>query len=292
MTDILRVCVLIAILSLLTACNAPAEEVITITPTVFSASLTPESSPSPTIIPTLTLAIEQIITTPTIIPAVQACSPLDGINLVEISDTIVNPYNPPRIGSDDPHQGVDFAYRLDGDSIALEGLPVAAVLDGQVAMVLDNRFPYGNAIMVETSLEDLSIDSIALLQIPTPAPKRDQHPALTCPTEHYPLKLNMGERSLYLLYAHLQDAAPNEQGDVIGCGQLLGVTGSSGNALNPHLHLEVRVGPAGVRFPSMAHYDTSATAEEMAAYCAWRVSSMFQLVDPMLLLEYLPSHNN
>ena len=67
------------------------------------------------------------------------------------------------------------------------------------------------------------------------------------------------------------------------CGQAIGSVGMSGNALNPHLHLEVRVGPAGIRLESMAHYDTSATAQEMANYCRWRVSGLFQLVDPMQL---------
>jgi hypothetical protein len=46
----------------------------------------------------------------------------------------------------------------------------------------------------------------------------------------------------------------------------------------------MRLGPAGVRFSSLAHYDASATIEEMFNYCTWRVSGLFQLVDPMLLL--------
>jgi len=61
--------------------------------------------------------------------------------------------------------------------------------------------------------------------------------------------------------------------------------GDSGNALNPHLHLEMRIGPAGITFAGMSHYDNSATSEEMAAYCTWRVSGKFQLVDPLKFIE-------
>jgi hypothetical protein len=57
----------------------------------------------------------------------------------------------------------------------------------------------------------------------------------------------------------------------------------SGNALNPHLRLELRVAPAGIRLESMAHYDNSATAREMANYCLWRVNGLFQLVNPIQL---------
>jgi murein DD-endopeptidase MepM/ murein hydrolase activator NlpD len=60
--------------------------------------------------------------------------------------------------------------------------------------------------------------------------------------------------------------------------------GTSGNSVNPHLHLETRLGPAGFTFASLAHYDTSATQDEMRQYCLWRLSGAFQPFDPMLLL--------
>jgi murein DD-endopeptidase MepM/ murein hydrolase activator NlpD len=91
-------------------------------------------------------------------------------------------------------------------------------------------------------------------------------------------------RSLYVLYAHLQEPPSLKLSDAINCGRELGAIGDSGNALNPHLHVEVRIGPTGAKFPGMAHYDTSATSEEMANYCLWRVSGLFQLLDPMPLL--------
>ena len=75
-----------------------------------------------------------------------------------------------------------------------------------------------------------------------------------------------------------------QTGQEVACGQPLGAVGSSGNALNPHLHFEVRVGPSGAPLYSMAHYDASATPQEMAMYCLWRVSGWFQLFDPLKLL--------
>jgi hypothetical protein len=50
----------------------------------------------------------------------------------------------------------------------------------------------------------------------------------------------------------------------------------------------VRIGPAGVRFPGMAHYDSGASPEEMAAYCQWRVSGAFLTIDPLLLFQAKP----
>jgi hypothetical protein len=38
----------------------------------------------------------------------------------------------------------------------------------------------------------------------------------------------------------------------------------------------------------MAHYDNTAQIEEMGNYCLWRVSNVFQLVDPLRLLAQLP----
>jgi hypothetical protein len=72
--------------------------------------------------------------------------------------------------------------------------------------------------------------------------------------------------------------------DLVECGARIGQIGQSGNALNAHLHLEARVGPAGARFEGLAHYESRASPTEMSNYCAWRVSGIFQLVDPMLIL--------
>ena len=218
-------------------------------------------------------------------PGPEICSPLAGVEIPDLGALIVNRFAPPRPGSDDPHQGVDIAEIDPVNQIALSGKVVQAVMNGTVAGVVEGRFPYGNAILVETPLERLSPEWNAILQIPTPAPSREGHPSLTCPEGQPPLNMDESRRSLYLIYAHLKEPPTFEVGDTIKCGQELNAIGNSGNSLNPHLHLELRVGPAGTNFESMAHYTGSASPQEMYNYCLWRVSETFQLLDPMRLFE-------
>jgi murein DD-endopeptidase MepM/ murein hydrolase activator NlpD len=66
---------------------------------------------------------------------------------------------------------------------------------------------------------------------------------------------------------------------------VLGKVGKSGNAGAAHLHLEMRVGPAGHVFGSLAAYDPSAVETEKEAYKLWRTSGVFQHFDPMFLFE-------
>ncbi len=171
------------------------------------------------------------------------------------------------------------------NGISLSGLPVLAILEGQVALVMSGRFPYGNAVLVETPLDSLPPAWLEMLDLP-PAPAEPQvSNALTCPTPAAPPEWDSEARSLYLLYAHLLEPPAIETGDSVSCEQVIGAIGDSGNALNPHLHLEVRVGPSGARFSGMAHYDASAKPEEMTAYCQWRVSGSFLTIDPLLLFS-------
>jgi murein DD-endopeptidase MepM/ murein hydrolase activator NlpD len=206
---------------------------------------------------------------------------MQGITWADMPALISNPYHPPPPGSDDPHQGVDFAD-TGPDRIALQGRGVQAVMDGTIAAVIADRFPYGNALLVESPVEKLSASWRKALNLPALAPTLAAIPALTCPTGE-PLEYNTQKRSLYLLYAHMEAPPALKPGEAVACGQAIGTVGMSGNALNPHLHLEVRIGPSGIQLESMAHYDNSATDQEMANYCLWRVSGLFQLVDPMNL---------
>ncbi len=216
------------------------------------------------------------------------CSPLEGISLEDIEAHIVNPYLPPRAGSDDPHQGIDLAILQTGTQIALKGTTVMAVLPGTVAAVIKDRFPYGNAVMVETTIGNTNLPASALPDLEAAV---TPHPSLTCPASTdaenllNPQTANGEEISLYLLYAHLENAPSLNTGDEVMCADSLGIVGDSGNALNPHLHLEARIGPAGARFTSLAHYHGSATLEEMALYCLWRVQGAFKTLDPMELLR-------
>ena len=245
-------------------------------------------SPTPGQATATLIPITQPPATSTPLAAPQVCSPLEGVGINDLSSHIVNLFHPPRPGSDDPHQGVDLADLFPGSGVARAGLGVRAVLAGRVASVIHDRFPYGNAILIETPLEGIPAGWLTALQVPTPAPTTSVHSALTCPTPQTPQIWNLTQRSLYLIYAHMQQTPGLLPGEVVSCGEGLGVIGSSGNALNPHLHLEARVGPAGADFASMAHYDTSASAQEMRAYCEWRVSGLFQLIDPMHFFTLSP----
>lgn len=226
------------------------------------------------------------VASPTHILRPDICPPFPGASQADLIAAISNPFNPPPPGSDDPHQAVDIAVQQDG--MALAGGPVLAVLGGRVAMLTDDRFPYGFALLVETPLEDLPSEWLAENPALTPAPTRGAYPALTCPAVTPAPAWNEARRSLYHLYAHLQEKPALQPGQPIQCGETIGRIGQSGNALNPHLHLEARIGPAGARFASMAHYDNTARPEEMGNYCLWRVSNVFQLIDPLQLLEQLP----
>ena len=280
---------LLCISALLTACTVDSS--LTSHPT---PSLTPYETisseiptqhliftPSPNLTPTSTSPVS-----PTSTPALQLCSPLEGLTLSQLAENIVNPFHPPQPGSDQPHQGVDLAELRDG--VAVAGLPIRAVLAGIVAAVIPDRFPYGNAILIETPLKGLPPDWVTGLDLPDLIPNQPHDPALTCPgVTNYP-DWSAEAGSLYLLYAHMQQSNSYQQGDAVACGDPLGIVGDSGNALNPHLHLEARVGPPGARFSSLAHYDTSASLEEMDNYCTWRVSGWFMLLNPMPLLEQQP----
>jgi len=216
-------------------------------------------------------------------PPAAGCAPFAGYTQAELLTAVSNPFNPPPPGSEDPHQAIDLAVVQNG--MALTGGAVHAVLAGRVAMLVHNRFPYGNAVLVETPLDELPVGFLSAAALPAPAPTLPPHPVLTCPALQPP---GSAGRSLYLLYAHLDGDPALQVGQALACGANLGALGQSGNALNPHLHLEVRLGPSGWAYSSMAHYDSTAGAEEMGAYCLWRVSNLFQLVDPTTLLASLP----
>lgn len=275
---VLRLCVFLLLLG--TACSpgqgtpAPA----TNTPPVLPTSPLP---PGPT-------RVKDTSTPPAepILPNVEICSPLHGFSLQTLREGVVNPYQPPSPGSDNPHHGVDLAELQQPGAIALQGTRVDSVLEGTVASIFHDRFPYGTAILVETSLAAFPPERLAALSLPGAGPSWQPDPALTCPPVEVP-DLDPTQPSIYTLYAHLASVMDLSVEERVGCGLPLGSVGNSGNALNPHLHLEMRTGPAGARLASMAHYDPSATTDEMAAYCLWRVSGTFRSFDPFNLLNWL-----
>lgn len=255
-------------------------------PTSTRSSQTAEPTQTPAEASQTSTAVPEPSATPE--PALQRCTPLEGMALESLPERISNPFLPPRAGSDDPHQGIDLADLDPATRISLEGRQVQAVFPGLVAAVIEARFPYGNAVIIETRLTDLPPAWTESLDLPAPGPVQAGHPVLTCPTAEAPPDWDDNQRSLYLIYAHMQAPPEVQLGQGVSCGQRLGAIGMSGNALNPHLHLEARVGPAGASFISMAHYSGDASPDELRSYCQWRVSGAFQLIDPLPLLINQP----
>ena len=272
----------------LTACS-PATQVLHPTPSPAPSITRPASSPTnlPTAAQTFTPVLATPFPSPTATDALLVCAPLEGYTLAQLPSLVTNPFNPPAPGSDNPHQGVDLADRLPGSQAAVAGRSVRAFLAGRVAAVIADRFPYGIAVLLETALQDLPLDRFPTGSLPEPVAQALVNPALTCPPVQQPFPAS-DRRSIYILYAHLQTLPLVEVEQQVSCGQQIGNVGDSGNALNPHLHIETRLGPMGARFASLAHYDNRATPEEMGLYCLWRVSGIFRLLDPLVLLALAP----
>jgi len=247
-----------------------------------------ELSPTPTTAPSATPTSIPPTATPE--PIDKICSPLQNILLEEIPSILTQPFSMPRLRNDDGHQGIDLAFFRFKDIVGIEGLQINAVMSGKIAFILPDHYPYGNVVVQEIPLEKLSPRIQEILAIPNPIPTVQPDPRMaSCPIEgELPFSINLESRSLYILYGHLKTAPIVLPGDLVSCGQPLGEVGNTGKSTNPHLHLELRVGPSGARFDSMAFYTTSSTSQERYNYCVWRVSQLFQLIDPTKLLSIQP----
>jgi murein DD-endopeptidase MepM/ murein hydrolase activator NlpD len=241
----------------------------------FEATVTQTVEPSATPIPPTS--------TPELINSI--CSPLEGETLNTISEILTQKFIMPRPGNDDGHQGLDFAFYRRNERVGIEGLQVHSALKGKVVAVLNDRWPYGNAVIIETPLKTLSRELLAQIKPPVLEPTVIPAPRVNCPPGDLPFSIDPEERSLYLLYGHLLNPLPLIVGEEIECGQIIGEVGNTGYSSNPHLHFETRVGPSGASFDSMAYYIVQSTVSERYNYCVWRVSNLFQLFDPMLLLS-------
>ena len=201
--------------------------------------------------------------TPEPVPHLQFCSPLEGHSLADLQEIISFPYDPPPVGKDTGHHGVDFAYYRRGERLSILGVPVQSVLPGKVTTVNQNLVPYGFMVMVETLYDRLPEQVVEHLGIP---PKQ----------------------SLYLLYAHMNEPPLVEVGAEVECGQRLGYVGNTPEEWSsaPHLHFEARYGPAGSQFTGMQYYDTRSQIDQMEKYALWRMSGDYVLLDPVGLLVY------
>jgi murein DD-endopeptidase MepM/ murein hydrolase activator NlpD len=242
-------------------------------------------SPTPTLRPTATRTLQPdlaatqlaaanlqepvatVLNPPTEAPVVQLefqiCSPLDNILREDLPRLVSDGYAPPpRLRPDDRHHGVDFAYYHWKGGGPIAGTEVQSVLAGRVAMALEDTFPYGNVVIVETPREDLPEELIQSLELPQ-------------------------GQSLYLLYAHLQEESLQVQvNDPVSACQSIGAVGRTGNTKAYHLHLETRSGPPGLTLTGMSAFTDTASDEEKRNYRMWRISGKYQHFDPMRLLLY------
>lgn len=262
---------------LLSACSPAAALPTPVpdTPPPPTATLAPTTTDTPPPAPTATATR----------PPIRFFSPLENVSLAELPQIVTNPFVQPTSRLDDGHHGVDLAFYRFKDMGTIEGLPIHSVLSGTVAAVVNDRLPYGNMIIIETPLRDVPPAWIAANSLPQVIPTVTSDGRLSCPETGLFPAWDTSNRSLYLAYGHMFAPTPLKLGEAVQGNAVIGAVGNTGHSSNPHLHLEVRIGPAGARFEdAIAHKETTATAQEMFNYCLWRISSTFQTVDPIPLL--------
>jgi murein DD-endopeptidase MepM/ murein hydrolase activator NlpD len=204
-------------------------------------------------------------------PAIEVCSPLGEHELSALPGIVSSAYTAPPVGREERHHGVDFSYYQNGQRESIAGEIVQSVTGGRVAIVLEESFPYGNAVIVETRLSDI------------PAAWND---ALISARQKYQASFQAGTaESIYFLYAHLQTAPQVEVEQRIDACAQLGLVGKSGNAGVAHLHLELRLGPSGAQLDDMGYYLYEITPQQRESYLRWRTSGEFQHIDPMVFLS-------
>lgn len=214
-------------------------------------------------------------------------SPLEGVKLDELTEIVSNPFVYTGDGKDDGHHGTDFSFYQYKSFEKIENLPVLSITTGRVSSVINDRPPYGNMVMVETHLSSLP-DFLQnyLLQF-LPETEIPFHTNLSCPDFQFEKNSQISDHfSLYILYAHLSIPPDWQIGSQVNIGNTIGAVGNSGSSGNPHLHLEFRLGPSDHSFEEMAHYDNTASENEISNYCFWRVSGLFYQVDPMEIIKY------
>jgi murein DD-endopeptidase MepM/ murein hydrolase activator NlpD len=272
--------VLVLLILLLSACTGYPSQ-----PTPTLPLSTPSVSIQPTTVPTKTATFEPTLTPTPTKQSLNVCSPLKGLQINELPGIVSNPFQAPKPGHDDGHHGVDLAFYRHGDLLTMLGLPVQSILNGKIVAAITNRPPYGNFVIIETPLENIDLSGSTVQVLPTRAPTNIPDKALNCPVGADSFDPNSQQLSLFVLYAHLNHPTSLSVGDQVSCGQVISDVGTTGFSVNPHLHLETRIGPSGAGFSEMAHYINNASNQEMHNYCTWRISGVFQMFDPMILLS-------
>lgn len=249
--------------------EVPATEIATISPTATTVP-----TPTATSVPLVTGAV----------------SPLQGIELSELRLVTSNPFKfkYPYVeasGSDYNHTGVDLAFFKFKDYTTVLGHPIQAVLPGKVVEALSDRWPYGNMILIETPLSRFSAEYLATLKLPAPFAASEISAHSSCQPDATRISWSETDKSIYILYAHMQSPSTFKAGDTVNAGDVIGAVGHSGNAIvgAEHLHLEVRLGPSDAQFATISDYKPDSTEEERYNYCIWALSEVFQPIDPTTL---------
>lgn len=252
------------------------------------------ATPTPMIASQTMPAPSQTVTTQTMLPPTSTpfpwvdfsvSSPLADISLTDLRTILSEPFLMPPPGEDGGHHGTDFAYYSRSTHETMIGLPIYSMLPGVVAATTEKKNPYGNLVIVETKLMNIPPEFLVSLPVPTHLSPYPYDSRLIYCSSLKHQQWQADPTSLYILYGHLLEPTSLIVGEVVTSGQLIGGVGNTGMSGNPHLHLEMRIGPGNSRFPSMGYYDTSATTDEMLAYCDWRVSGKYALLDPMKWIE-------
>ena len=255
----------------------------TASPSLATATIAPSATPEPTATLTPTTTPLPPTQTATEEPFT-VCSPLEDESLSTLPEIMVNPLvTPAHWGQDFGHPGLDFAYYRRGERTTIQGVAVYAILSGTTVLTLENHYPYGYAILIETPLKALPEALQAELLAGYASVPEAVDYQYNCP--NVPTPEITGEYSLYHIYAHLEEKPTLATGDTVACGMQLGTVGNTGYSSNPHLHLETRLGPSGLDITTMAHYETAVTEEQLSNYCLWRSSGYYQIVDPFLILN-------
>jgi len=276
---------------LMTGCNNH-------TSVIATKTLFPSETNTP-ILPT-----ETATPTATPVPLIDGvCSPLQGIALEDLwlitSNVYVFKY-PFSEGSPNEknHPGVDLGFystenipSYSGQELHTDdGFPIQAILAGKIVEGVNNRFPYGNMLLIETRVDALTPEFQTQLNLPEPYSQEVLEFRFPCDKDQPIISWSQESKSIYVLYAHMKDPSPLHPGDQVQCGQVIGGIGATGNSSESieHLHLEIRFGPSDAKFGIIANYDAVATTEERYNYCIWALSQEFQPVDPALFWETGP----
>jgi hypothetical protein len=258
--------------SLSTATSTVPQPPITAT---FTPTILPSATTTSTIPPTTTTEL-----------ALQVCSPLQGIERGKLKDITSNPWVEPLpyVEKTDRHPAIDFSFYHFEKYDTFANFPIQSILPGKVILIENNRFPYGNMVLIETPLSQVDSTFLPKIPIPTPLPPSVYTIEDRCPVNGNKVTYDPAAKSIYVLYAHLSSLPLVKIGDTISCGEQIGFAGKTGNAAEEHLHLEIRIGPSNALFSSIASYHSSVTLEERYNYCIWTASGVFQAIDPAILL--------